>query len=122
MTIWPPIPQKSGGALGAKLDAAMPRTLKEGYQVSNGGIVRLDANRQAIADQYPQQIAKGPDGKPAASVVAFVPNVDQSFGGFFKRTSPPPGRTQPPCVKHRFPWQGKVRVVSDGVITKQLIK
>ena len=114
--------QKSGGALGAKLDAAMPRTLKEGYQVSNGGIVRLDANRQAIADQYPQQIAKGPDGKPAASVVAFVPNVDQSFGGFFKRTSPPPGRTQPPCVKHRFPWQGKVRVVSDGVITKQLIK
>jgi branched-chain amino acid transport system substrate-binding protein len=114
--------EKSKGALGAKLQASMPRTLKEGYQVSDGGIVKLDSNRQAITDQYPQQIVKGPDGKPAASVVAYVPNVDQAFGGFFKKTSPPPGRTQPPCVKHKFPWERKVRVVKNGVITKQVIK
>jgi branched-chain amino acid transport system substrate-binding protein len=114
--------QKSHGALGATLQAAMPRSLKEGYQVSNGGIVKLDSNRQAIADQYPQQIVKGPNGKPAASVVGYVPIVPQSFGGFFKKTSPPPGRTQPPCVKHKFPWERKVRVVKNGVITKQVIK
>ncbi len=112
----------SGGAVGAKLQASLPRTLTTGYQVSNGGVVRLDSNRQAIADQYPLQIVKGPDGKPTTAIVGYVPGVDQSFGGFFTRTSPPPGRTQPPCVKHKFPWEGKVRVVKNGVITNQLIK
>jgi branched-chain amino acid transport system substrate-binding protein len=114
--------QKSGGALGAKLQAAMPRTLKTGYQVSNNGIVRLDSNRQAITDQYPLQIVKGPNGKPATAIVGYVPGVDQSFGGVFKHTSPPPGRTQPPCVAHKYPWTGKVHVVKNGVITNQLIK
>ncbi len=114
--------QKSGGAVGAKLQAGLPRTLRTGYQVSNNGIVKLDANRQAITDQYPLQIVKGADGKPTTSVVGYVPSVDQSFGGFFKKTSPPPGRTQPPCVKHTYPWTGKVQVVKNGVITKQYIK
>src|ERR671937_939840 len=45
--------QKSGGAVGAKLQASLPRTLRTGYQVSTGGVVRLDGNRQAITDQYP---------------------------------------------------------------------
>jgi branched-chain amino acid transport system substrate-binding protein len=112
---------KSGGALGASLDAALPRSIKAGYQVSNGGQVRLDSNRQAITDQYPQQIVKGPDGKPAAKIVGYVPGVDQSFGGFFKKTSPPPGRTQPPCVKHKFPWAGHIKAVQNGVITKKTI-
>ncbi len=114
--------KKSGGAVGAKLQASLPRTLRAGYQVSNHGIVKLDSNRQAIADQYPLQIVRGADGKPTTSVVAYLPGVDQSFGGFFKKTSPPPGRTQPPCVKHTYPWTGKVRVVKNGVITKQVIK
>jgi hypothetical protein len=114
--------KKSGGALGATLQADMPKTLRTGYQVSNGGLVKLDSNRQAITDQYPLQIVLGADGKPTTSVVGYVPSVDQSFGGFFKKTSPPPGRTQPPCVKHKFPWQGKVQVVKNHVITKQFIK
>ena len=113
--------QKSGGALGSKLQAALPRSIKAGYQVSNGGIVKLDSNRQAITDQYPQQIVKGPDGKPAAKIVGWVPNVDQSFGGFFKKSSPPPGRKQPPCVKHKFPWLGKIKAIQNGVITKKTI-
>jgi branched-chain amino acid transport system substrate-binding protein len=114
--------KKSHGAVGAALQAALPRSIHTGYQVSNGGVVRLDSNRQAITDQYPLQIVKGPNGKPTTAVVGYVPLVDQSFGGFFKHSSPPPGRTQPPCVKHKFPWQGKVRVVKNGVITKQYIK
>jgi branched-chain amino acid transport system substrate-binding protein len=112
---------RSKGALGATLQADLPRTLRTGYQVSNHGLVRLDSNRQAITDQYPQQIVVGPDGKPAAKVVGYVPGVPQSFGGFFKKTSPPPGRKQPPCVKHKFPWQGHIRAVTNGKITNKII-
>jgi branched-chain amino acid transport system substrate-binding protein len=113
---------KSGGALGAKLQAAMPRSIKPGFQVSNNGVLRLDSRRQGIQDQYEIRMIQKPDGSAAPDVVAFVPNVDQSFGGLFKPTSPPPGRTQPPCVKTTTPWQGKIRVVKNGVITNTTIK
>jgi branched-chain amino acid transport system substrate-binding protein len=113
---------KSGGALGAKLDAAMPRTIRPGFQISNGGVLHLDSRRQAIQDQYQLQLVKNADGSIGPKVVAFVPNVDQSFGGLFKPSSPPPGRTQPPCVKTKTPWQGKIRVVSNGKITTQALK
>ncbi|MFN8221951.1 MAG: ABC transporter substrate-binding protein [Gaiellales bacterium] len=114
--------QASGGQVGAKLQAAMPRSNKSGYEVSDGGVVKLDANRQAIQDQYPLQIVKNADGSIGTAVVGYVPNVDQSFGGLFKKTSPAPGRTQPPCVKKKTPWQGKIRVVKNGVISNQVIK
>ena len=55
-------------------------------------------------------------------VVAYVPGVDQSFGGLFKPSSPPPGRTQPPCTKRKTPWQGKIRLVRNGSITNQTLK
>jgi branched-chain amino acid transport system substrate-binding protein len=113
---------KDGGAIGSKLQAAMPRSIKAAFQVSNGGVLHLDSNRQGIQDQYPLQLVKGKDGAVAANVVGFVPLVDQSFHGLFKRSSPPPGRTQPKCVKAKLPWQGKIRVVKNGVITNQLIK
>ena len=112
---------KSHGAVGAKLQSSLPRTLRPGYQVSGRGVLHLDKNRQAIQDQWPLQIvSKG--GKPALTVVGFVPNVTQSFGGLFKKSSPPPGRTQPPCRKLKTPWQGKIRVVKNGVVTKGVIK
>jgi hypothetical protein len=113
--------QKSGGQLGAALQRAMPRTLKSGYEVSDGGVVKLDANRQAIQDQYPLQITRT-GTTIGASVVGYVPNVDQSFGGLFKKTSPAPGRAQPPCVKKATPWQGKIKVVKNGRITNAVIK
>jgi len=113
---------KSGGALGAKLDAAMPRTLRAGYQVSNGGLVKLDSRRQAIQDQYELQLVKNADGSVGPTVVAYVPGVDQSFGGLFTPSSPPPGRVQPACKKLKTPWQGKIKVVKNGVITSQILK
>jgi branched-chain amino acid transport system substrate-binding protein len=113
--------KKAGGDL-SKLQASLPRSIKPGYQVSSGGVVKLDSNRQAIQDQWPLQIIKGPDGKLTTSVVGFVPNVDQSFGGLFKKTSPPPGRSQPPCVKKVTPWQGKIKAVKNGAVTSQVIK
>jgi branched-chain amino acid transport system substrate-binding protein len=112
--------QAAGGNLG-KLQASMPKQLRSGYEVSDKGLVKLDANRQAVQDQYPLQLVKSGDAV-APAVVGYVPNVDQSFGGLFKKTSPPPGRTQPPCVKKQLPWQGKIRVVKNGVITSQVIK
>ena len=83
---------------------------------------KLDSNRQAIQDQYPLQVVKNADGSIGTAIVGFVPNVDQSFAGLFKKSSPPPGRTQPPCVKKSTPWQGKIKVVKNGVITNQVIK
>ncbi len=102
--------QKSGGQVGVRLQKALPRAIKPGYQVSGGGVLKLDNNRQAIQDQYQKQMVKNADGTYTPVVVAYVPNVDQTFGGTFKKTSPPPGRTQPPCVKQKTPWQGKIKV------------
>ena len=113
---------KSGGKTGAALDAAMPRTLKPGFQVSNAGVLHLDSRRQAIQDQYPLQMVANPDGTVGPAVVGFVPNVDQSFGGLTKPTDPPYGRTQPPCKKTKTPWQGKIKVVKNGVITNEVIR
>lgn len=114
--------EASGGRVGAALQRAMPRSLKSGYEVSDGGRVMLDSRRQAIQDQYPLQIVENPDGSIGPAVVGYVPNVDQSFGGLFRPTSPPPGRAQPKCVKKSLPWQGKIRVVRNGVITNQTIR
>ncbi len=114
--------KKSGGAVGAKLQASMPRSIQGPFQISNAGNVKLDARRQAIQDQYQLQLVKNKDGSVGPTVVAFVPGVDQSFGGLFKPTSPPPGRTQPPCTKVKTPWQGKMQVVKNGHILKQFIK
>ena len=111
----------SGGEVGAKLIASMPLTNKSAYEVSNGGVLSLDSNRQAIQDQYPLQLIKNADGSIGAKAVGFVPLVDQSFGGLFKKTSPPPGRSQPPCVKRKLPWQGKIQAVKNGIVTKQLL-
>ena len=90
---------KSGGAVGAKLQAALPRSIEGPFQISNGGNVKLDSRRQAIQDQYQLQLVKNADGSVSPQVIAYVPSVDQSFGGLFTPSSPPPGRTQPPCKK-----------------------
>ena len=84
--------------------------------------MKLDSNRQSIQDQWPVQIVKGADGNPTVTLAGYVPNVDQSFGGLFTKSSPPPGRTQPACVKKTLPWQGKIREVKNGVVTSTVIK
>jgi branched-chain amino acid transport system substrate-binding protein len=113
---------KSGGAVGAKLQASLPRSIDGPFQISNGGMVKLDSRRQAIQDQYQLQLVKNADGSVSPQVIAYVPAVDQTFGGLFKPTSPPPGRTQPPCKKLKTPWQGKIKVVTNGKVTNQILK
>ena len=100
----------------------MPRTLASGYEVSDGGRVKLDSRRQAIQDQYQLRLVRNADGSVGPTVIGYVPNVDQSFGGLFKPSSPPPGRSQPACKKLKTPWQGKIKVVRNGVITNRVIK
>jgi len=113
---------RSGGAVGVKLQAAMPRAIDGPFQISNGGQIKLDERRQAIQDQYQLQLVKNSDGSVSPQVIAYVPAVDQSFGGLFKPSSPPPGRSQPPCKKVHTPWQGKIKVVSGGKVTNQILK
>jgi hypothetical protein len=100
----------------------MPKTLKSGYEVFDKGSVKLDSNRQATQDQYPLQLVKNADGSVGPVVVGYVPNVDQSFGGLFTKSSPAPGRTQPKCLKKSLPWQGKIKVVTGGIITPVVVK
>jgi branched-chain amino acid transport system substrate-binding protein len=113
---------KSRGAVGARLQASLPRSIQGPFQISNNGFVKLDARRQAIQDQYQLQLVKNADGSVGPQVVAYVPSVDQSFGGLFRPSSPPPGRTQPPCAKRSTPWQGKIQAVVNGKITNTIIK
>jgi branched-chain amino acid transport system substrate-binding protein len=112
---------KSNGELGAALHRVLPRTLRPAFQVANGGVLRLDSRRQAIQDQYPLQIVRK-GGKPAVTIAGYVANVDQTFGGYFGPNKKAPGRNVPACVKRKLPWQGKIRVVKNGVITNQVIK
>ena len=113
--------QRSGGRVGPALQRAMPRFLRGGYEVSDRGRIWLDRRRQAIQDQYPLQIVR--QGNTITTrVVGYVPNVDQTFAGLFRPSSPPPGRAQPRCIRRNLPWQGKIRVVTNGRITNQVIR
>ena len=112
----------SGGQVGSKLQASMPNKLKEGYAVSNGGYATLDSRRQAVQDQFQLQLVKNADGSVGPTVVAYVPGVDQSFGGLVKPTDKPYGRTVPACKKIVTPWQGKIKIVKNGVITNAVYK
>jgi branched-chain amino acid transport system substrate-binding protein len=70
------------------------------------GPIKLDANRQAIAPNFVQQL-QTVGGKLTVKNVLAYPAVDQSFGGTFTSSTPPPGRTSPTCTKRSIPWAGK---------------
>jgi branched-chain amino acid transport system substrate-binding protein len=113
--------KRSKGRAGAPLRVAMPRATPDPYQVSAGGTVRLDSRRQAVQDQYPLQVT-GTGTRLGVRAVGYVPAVEQTFGGVFGPAKPAPGRTFPPCVRRKLPWQGKVRVVRNGKVTSEYVK
>ena len=98
--------KKVGGDLSGgqkKLQAALRQVSLPGPY----GTVKLGPHNQAPITAFFQQLyLKG--GKLAIKTVGEVPNVDQSFGGSYSTKTPAPGRTFPPCVKKKLPWQGKV--------------
>ena len=77
-----------------------------------------DSGPVPAADHEGRGIRDGDDRRSPG----YVPNVDQTFGGYFGPNKPAPGRNYPACVKRKLPWQGKIKVVKNGVITNQVIK
>ena len=81
------------------------------------GDVTLDENNQAISNVFVKRIVKDKtgDGVPDVETFRRIPDVDQTFGGFFSADSPAPDRQNPECVKKDPPpWVGKAEPVSFG--------
>jgi branched-chain amino acid transport system substrate-binding protein len=71
------------------------------------GTIKLDENRQAIMDNFLQQIVEDNtgDGVPDVRTIKTIPEVDQTFGGFFSPESPSPDRDDPKCeTAEPPPW------------------
>jgi branched-chain amino acid transport system substrate-binding protein len=90
---------RSGGATGAPLLAALARI----RLASPTGPIHLDRNRQAVGPNYLSRVAVDGKGKPTIRTVRVVPNVEQTFGGYFRPGDAPPSRTSPACVKRTPP-------------------
>jgi branched-chain amino acid transport system substrate-binding protein len=58
---------------------------------------RLDQNRQAVVTNALGQYQRNANGEVHYRTIRVVPNVDQSFGGYFHTNGPLPSRTYPLC-------------------------
>jgi branched-chain amino acid transport system substrate-binding protein len=71
------------------------------------GTIRLDENRQALMDNFLQQIVADNtgDGVPDVRTIKTIPEVDQTFAGFFSPDTPSPDRDDPKCgTAEPPPW------------------
>jgi branched-chain amino acid transport system substrate-binding protein len=99
----------SGGQ--KSLQAALAKQVIDGPY----GKISLDANRQAVFDNWVVQITPPAAGSnvPGIKTIERIPNVDQTFGGFFSPTTPAPDRSNPTCTKKTPPpWVGNAAPVS----------
>ena len=87
--------ERAGGSDGLQFRDALARVRIS----SPTGPIRLDSKRQAIVSNYLSRVVTGTDGKPAIRTLRVVPNVEQTFAGYFTSSGPPATRTQPPCRK-----------------------
>lgn len=101
------------GTDGSDLQAALAKTevADAGY-----GAITLDENRQAVQDQYIQQLYLDDSGTLALKTVRLVPQVDQTFGGTFSAGGPAPSRDFPACEARKLPWSGNSIEIVDGVL------
>ena len=69
------------------------------------GTITLDENRQAIMDNFLQQIVEDQtgDGVPDVQTIKTIPEVDQTFAGFFSPETPSPDRDDPKCEEAEPP-------------------
>jgi branched-chain amino acid transport system substrate-binding protein len=85
--------KKVGGDLsdgGAKFRAALAKVSWS----SPHGPVKLDKNRNAIADNFIVQVTAG----GGFNTLRDIRGVDQTFGGHFGPSTPGPGRNSPTCA------------------------
>jgi branched-chain amino acid transport system substrate-binding protein len=78
------------------------------------GEIKLDDNRNGIADNFVKEIVpdKTGDKIPDVKTIVRVPGVEQTFGGTFTADTPAPDRTNPKCTKGNQPaWVGNAEKV-----------
>jgi branched-chain amino acid transport system substrate-binding protein len=101
----------SGGQ--KSLQAALAKVVIDGPY----GKISLDSRHQAVFDNWVVQITPPAAGSsvPGIKTIERIPNVDQTFGGFFSPTTPAPDRTNPQCAKRTPPpWVGNAAPVTFG--------
>jgi branched-chain amino acid transport system substrate-binding protein len=67
------------------------------------GPIHLDRNRQAVLPIYLGKYQRSAIGEVSYRTIRVVPNVNQSFGGYFHTNGPLPSETYPPCVRRHPP-------------------
>jgi len=73
------------------------------------GEIKLDDNRNGVADNFVKEIVPDTNGDkiPDVKTVRRIPGVEQTFGGTFTANTPPPDRSNPKCQKGKQPaWVG----------------
>jgi hypothetical protein len=90
--------ERARGADGRPFLSALARVQID----SPMGRIRLDGNRQAIQPNYLSKVFPTGSGV-SLRTPRVVPDVEQTFGGYFARGGPPPSETSPPCVKRPPP-------------------
>jgi branched-chain amino acid transport system substrate-binding protein len=85
-------------------------TVKGGY-----GDITLDENRQAVLDNYVQQVVATDDGFGVKTILR-IPAVEQTFGGVFTADTPSVDRENPQCVPldPPPPWVGNAEELNFG--------
>lgn len=74
------------------------------------GQYRVDSRHQAVSPIYLGQMQRAANGRLVVRQTRVVPNVEQTFGGYFSGTTPAPSRTQPACRHGRPPSWTRYRV------------
>jgi branched-chain amino acid transport system substrate-binding protein len=78
------------------------------------GEIKLDDNRNGVADNFVKEIVadKSGDKVPDVKTISRIPAVEQTFGGTFTADTPAPDRTNPKCEKGNQPdWVGNAEAV-----------
>ena len=78
------------------------------------GEIKLDENRNGIADNFVKEIVPDTNGDkvPDVKTIRRIPGVEQTFGGTFTADTPAPDRTNPKCEKGNEPaWVGNAEEV-----------
>ena len=99
-----------------KLQEALAGVTLSGDEAPYGDVT-LDENHQAISNIFVKRIVKDKtgDGVPDVETFRRIPEVDQTFGGFFGADTPAPDRQNPKCEKREPPeWVGNAEEVSYG--------
>jgi len=74
------------------------------------GEIKLDDNRNGVADNFVKEIVPDTNGDkvPDVKTIRRIPGVEQTFGGTFTADTPPPDRSNPKCEKGAsIPWLGQ---------------